>query len=258
MDFKILGFVTILLFGLCLGKIKLYTIYTPSHENMYETYFLPSVPSDCELVSLFCEQEDCPTGVYLSDGWGEMMKRKVDLILRGIQENLGGFFVYADADIQFFKPIEEYLRAELTDYDFVAQQGWPSKTICAGFLAIRANEVNKKLFEYVKNHCAKFNSDQKTLNFALSLPAFAQVRWRLLPYQLFPNGAASIAANLIITQNSQNVRPSCKRYTPGIKLAISEGAFLHHANWCLGRVIKERFMADVKAIMAARVAHHGK
>lgn len=254
MNLKILGAIVILALGSCLGKIKLYTIYTPSHENMYKTYFLPSVPTDCELVVAFREQNDCPTGAYYSGGWAKMMERKVDVILRGIRENRGDILVYADADIQFFRPIEEYLRAELTGYDFVAQQGWPSKTICAGFLAIRANEATKQLFEYVKAQCAKLGDDQSALNFAVKQPVFAQVKWKLLPYQLFPNGAAAMADNLILFQNSPNARRNCKRYVPGTKLVVDAGAFLHHANWCVGTDIKEQFMADVKAIVAARVA----
>src|SRR5579864_4047396 len=84
-------------------KIKLYALYTPSHEVLKNTYFLPSIQDDFEIILEECEQT-CPTANFLSEGWTQTTMRKVDLIIRAIQENWDSFFIFSDVDIQFFHP----------------------------------------------------------------------------------------------------------------------------------------------------------
>jgi hypothetical protein len=88
--------------------MKLYTIYTDSHKNLYENYFLKTIPNEFEIISTKVDQE-CATGEFYSDGWGKTCYRKVELFYKACLENMGGLFVYSDVDIQFFGKIKDTL-----------------------------------------------------------------------------------------------------------------------------------------------------
>src|SRR5579863_9116343 len=86
---------------LCQDKIKLYAIYTPSHEILKDSYFLPSIQDDFELIIENVEQT-CESAKFMSAGWTKTTIKKVDLIIRAIQENWDSLFIFSDVDIQFF------------------------------------------------------------------------------------------------------------------------------------------------------------
>ena len=82
--------------------MKFYSFFTKSHLILKDQWFLPSIKDDYEII---CEEheQDCDSGVYMKAGWVEAIKKKVDLIIRAIEENWGKVFVHSDVDIQFFK-----------------------------------------------------------------------------------------------------------------------------------------------------------
>src|SRR5579863_3688310 len=109
---------------------KLYCLYTPLFENLYEKYFLPSIQDDIEIVVKNYSQS-CPSGIYNSEGWRITMLHKLDLLRFAIYENWDHIFIYSDVDIIFMKPILTTVLEYLSENDFVAQQGWPSPNLCA-------------------------------------------------------------------------------------------------------------------------------
>ena len=70
--------------------MKLYYCFTKSHLILKEQWFLPSIKDDYEII---CEEheQDCDSGVYMKAGWVEAIKKKVDLIIRAIEENWGKY-----------------------------------------------------------------------------------------------------------------------------------------------------------------------
>src|SRR5437016_12299301 len=89
------------IFALDETKIGLYTIYTKSHEPLFISWFLPSIPREdnFELKVLKVPQE-CPTACFKKFGWKKTTTRKVEMIISAIQETMGSWFVYSDVAIQ--------------------------------------------------------------------------------------------------------------------------------------------------------------
>ena len=85
--------------------MKLYVIYTESHRNLYEDYFLKSLPNEFEIIPLEIPQE-CPTGEFYKEGWDKTCYRKVELFHKACEENQGELFAFSDVDIQFFGNIK--------------------------------------------------------------------------------------------------------------------------------------------------------
>ena len=219
-------------------KMKLYALYTPSHEILKDKYFLPSIQDDFEIIVQFCEQTS-PSATFMSEGWTDTTLRKVDLIIRAIKENLASedIFIFSDVDIQFFAPIQETIIALMEGKDIIMQRNNPEGVLCTGFFACRANEKTLRLWQDVKKRMQKnkLNSDQISFNQCIKKKSKKNpydIVWDYLPETFF--GAGTLAAY-----------PGYL-WKPGRKLDIPEGIMLHHANWTRGVKNKDAQLAYVR------------
>jgi len=218
-------------------KIKLYTFFTPSHEELKNDYFLPSLQDvGLEIIVQECPQE-CPSALVFSEGWQKSMLRKVDMIIQAIYDNWGSIFIYADIDTQYFGPISDIIRKEISNKDMVIQRDTPSGTMCAGFLACRANSRTLKLWQAVRNYMINSHSpsDQKTLNKLLRHNKNNEfnMRWDYLPSEQFCGGGTF----------------SASPWRPGKSLHIPLTLLMHHANWTTGTVNKIEQLKYVREII---------
>jgi len=209
------------------GKIKLYALYTPSHEILKEEFFLPSLQDDFEIIFEFCDQT-CPSARFMSEGWTKTTLRKVDLIIRAIKENWGSVFIFSDVDIQFFGPIEDILLACMGDKDMVIQKNSPAGVLCSGFFVCRGNEKTLRLWQDVKKTMQERGSysDQISLNHCIKRSSKKNpydIVWDYLPDTFFGGGTST----------------GCEWF-PGMSLPIPENIIMHHANWTNG--IKNKIM----------------
>ena len=161
-----LGLMLQLIFDGCIyAKMRLYALYTPSHAVLKDTFFLPSIQDDFEIIFEFAPQTS-QTAVFMSEGWTATTMRKVDLIIRAIEENMGDVFIFSDVDIQFFAPIQECIEKLIEGKDIIMQRNNPEGVLCTGFFACRANEKTLLLWKDVKKHMHdnKLHSDQISFN----------------------------------------------------------------------------------------------
>jgi len=215
--------------------MKLYSVYTESHEILHEQYFLPTLKDNYELH--IKKSDIIGKGIYLQEDWMRAIYFKIDTIIEAIKENWEDIFIFSDVDIQFFKPTKEFLTIHMGSLDFLAQkdhvdsirkESHPelSGHICTGFFACRGNEKTLKLWKEIKNFCMKNTScnDQRALNFLLNgfnphkkNNAYG-IRWEYLPPEFYSAG------------------PELKDifWKPNMKLTIPENVILHHANWAIG------------------------
>jgi hypothetical protein len=202
-------------------KMKIYALYTPSHEILKDQFFLPSIQDDFDIVVEFCEQT-CPTAGFMSEGWTETTARKVDLILRAIRENWGKIFIFSDVDIQFFAPIESTILMLMQDNDIIMQRNNPEGVLCTGFFACRGNEKTLRLWNDVKKtmQTKQLQSDQISFNQCIkrrSKRNHYNVAWDYLPDTFF--GGGTLTGYI---------------WSPGKSLPVPDGIMLHHANWTKG------------------------
>lgn len=215
-------------------KMKLYALYTPSHEILKDEFFLPSIQDDFDIIFEFCEQT-CPSAKFMSEGWTKTTMRKVELIIRAIKENWGSIFIFSDVDIQFFAPIQNVILEYMHDKDMVIQKNSPNGVLCSGFFACRGNEKTLKLWKDVKKTMKKSasNSDQNSLNQCIKRSSQRNpynVVWDYLPDTFFGGGTLT----------------GCE-WSPGTLLPIPQGIMMHHANWTKGiknKIEQLRYVRD--------------
>jgi hypothetical protein len=202
-------------------KMKLYALYTPSHEVLKDRFFLPSIQDDFEIVLEFCEQT-CPSGKFMSEGWTDTTIRKVELIIRAIEENWGEIFIFSDVDIQFFAPIQDTIFTLMNGKDIIMQRNNPEGVLCTGFFACRANEKTLRLWQDVKKvmQKKKLNSDQISFNQCIKKKSKKNpygIAWDYLPTTFFGGGTLT-----------------GYEWKLGDKLRVPHGIMMHHANWTKG------------------------
>ena len=221
-------------------KIKLYAIYTPSHAILKDKWFLPSIQDDFDLVIEFHKQT-CSSASFMDTGWTSTTVKKVELIIRAIEENWGKIFIFSDVDIQFFAPIQNKIEQLMKDKDMVIQKNHPNGQLCSGFFACRGNEKTLQLWQdaYKLMHNNKEISDQKALNYCLrgkkSKENKYKVIWDYLPSIFF--GAATLTGH---------------GWKPKRKLPVPKNIVMHHANWTKGIKNKIAQLNYVRKIVKER------
>lgn len=215
---------------------RVYILLTPSHEQFYTDWFLPTLPSDCELVITRMPQW-CKSGEYQKSGWQKIMLAKVDLVIRAIEENWGNYFIFSDVDIQFFGEITPGIEELIKSHDLVIQRdspprkAYPKGLACAGFFACQGNENTLKLWKEVRACMTKCNvHDQKALAIILyGDPSLVPVSWCFLPNKYMSAG----------TYLGDG-------WKPNKPFPIAEDIVLHHANWTEGKSNKIRQLRMVR------------
>ncbi|MGB8366889.1 MAG: putative nucleotide-diphospho-sugar transferase [Candidatus Babeliales bacterium] len=204
-------------------KMKLYALYTPSHTILKNEWFLPSIKKhdDFDLI-IESHEQTCSSASFMSTGWTSTTIKKIELIIRAIEENWGKVFIFSDVDIQFFAPIQKKIEKLIKNKDMVVQKNQPNGQLCSGFFACRGNEKTLQLWQdayqlMVKNEKI---SDQAALNQCLRGKHKTNrynLVWDYLPVTFF--GAGTLTG--------------CG-WKPNKKLPIPKNIVLHHANWTKG------------------------
>lgn len=233
---KIFQFIFIFFVIRCSSTIHLYTLYTESHRQLIENWFLPSI-NDSVIVHVYYVPQECPTGKYKQFGWKKTTIKKVEIIIEAIKRHKEGWFIYSDVDVQFFESIGNEMSNLLNQYDLVIQRDNPKGVACSGFFACRANEVMLELWMRVLSYMQKTShSDQGALNYVLHHSKDLAFKWTLLPETYF--GAGFFTG---------------KTWIPYMMLDIPEGIKIHHANWTVGVENKIKQLALVWSIVKQRM-----
>ena len=218
-------------------KIKLYALYTPSHEVLKDRFFLPSIQDDFDIILEFAEQT-CQSAHFMDKGWTDTTMHKVDLIIRAIEENRGEIFIFSDVDIQFFGPIQDTILTLMEGKDIIMQRNNPEGVLCTGFFACRANEKTLRLWKDVKKIMEKnkSNSDQISFNQCIKKGSKKNpygISWAYLPNNFFGAGTLTAYTGYL--------------WKPGMSLPIPDDILLHHANWTKGvknKIAQLRYVKD--------------
>lgn len=222
---------------------KLYLIYTPSHEYMYKTYFLPSIKDDFQLCP-HCFEQDCPQGVLNASGFLKTAMHKLETLEKAVLENIDQVVFFSDVDIIFLKPVIPTVLHYLEEHDLVAQQGWPSEALCSGFIAMRANHTTLKMIQDAMDILVEYGGDGDQSAIRESLKINTQLKWCLLPPTHFPNGAR-------VMKSMRNDSGKIDRFEPGTEIELDEQVLLFHANWCLNIEYKYDFLEAVQSYFNA-------
>jgi len=142
----------------------IYTHYSDSHKTMYEEYFRASLrrlySKENVLIKAVYHKQTSNSGSFMSNGWLDTMDIKLDVILAALNETEE--FIFADCDIQFFKPFVHHVQSALKHYDIACQEDRGS--LCAGFFGCKSNDKTRALFTNIKSKFREMVNDQVALN----------------------------------------------------------------------------------------------
>lgn len=194
-----------------MGRIELHTMVTPSHREMLERYFLPSVNLVREVETHVHEFAQDGNGNFGTEGFNRTCLLKL-YILRDLALSDAEIIIYSDCDVVVLDRMSDDIRIRLTGMDAVFQQDIDQA--CTGFFAFKPCEAMYLFFDRsVADFPGTRNNDQVLMNRHLDM-----IRWSYLPRQYY---------NISMTTGR-------KLYNAGDPVEIPGGLRIFHANWTIG------------------------
>ncbi len=150
--------------------MKVVTLYTDSHKEMLDKYFLPSFPVDprLELKTVYAPPMKGEKPVFNSPEWREFMKVKSRLLedeLLSIPEN--DIYVFLDCDIIIVQNFHDFVLREMEGLDFATQSDSNHPQIpnyCTGVCFFRNTQNTRFLLKAVNlfmDTKPQFNQEQE-------------------------------------------------------------------------------------------------
>ncbi|MBM4309974.1 MAG: glycosyltransferase family 77 protein [Deltaproteobacteria bacterium] len=163
--------------------MKLFSICTAPAAVLKDEWFLKTLRDDWELHIVDLDDVPQGNGDYLSREWYYCIRKKFDILLDAIAANPDGIIIWADIDIQFFRPCAGIIRRCLQDRDIVFQR-WnrSGSEINSGFMAIRCNDRSRAFFKAVSatDFSRRAFADQDAINDLLKAGS-PPIRWGVFP-----------------------------------------------------------------------------
>jgi hypothetical protein len=137
------------------------------------------------------EKEDISNfQTFKNNNWANITFQKFPIIYKNLLEN--DYVIFTDGDIIFeFNNIIDYLKTQIGDNDLLIQNDRMLDTdhsnLCTGFMFIKSNEKTKRLFN--PDNITNFENNSKWDDQAYINSVKSQLKYKLLPLVLFPNGA---------------------------------------------------------------------
>lgn len=255
-----------------LEKIKIYAVYTPSHETFVKKWFVPSIDKSQFKLTLKKEKQ-LGTGDYGGSSFNQSTLYKVNEIIKAIENNRGKFFVFSDVDIQFFDNVKEEILKLFKNQDLLFQCNGKNGEICTGFFVCQANKRTLNFWRDVKQIIlTKDVHDQVAVNLLLIEKPQIDVLFgkfinkillginqKIVDLNIANNFIYSMFLPFIV--NKYHLRWSYlpdkfynpgltrrERWVPGKKLSIPTNIVIHHANWTKGLNNKISQLKYVKKI----------
>jgi hypothetical protein len=225
-----------------LGPWEMYILLSPSHTELLNSYFLPSLKDSFNVHRATIGQQ-CEAAEFYSQGWVQTVLHKIPIIMRAIETNAeNSFFIFSDADIQFFRPIKPILRELLSqnphvDIFFIKDAWNPQRNehnLGTGFFVCKANERTKIFWQRVGMHMMKYN---------LGDQASANSIWR----SVVKNITISYLPDSFFEWNVNVKFP--QKWEVGDTFSVPQDICMHHANWTVGIENKKRLLEHVDARM---------
>jgi hypothetical protein len=167
----------------------------------------------------------------MTSGWLDAMDYKLSVILKAIEECKDTWFIFADCDVQFFRPFIDDIERELQDVDLVCQEDKGS--LCAGFFACKSNNKTKQLFITIKNNFKRLVNDQVALN------AYKDI----ISYKLLCNKKYFTIGNVF------NNLDGTSNWDNQTEIIPPKEIMVHHANYVKGTENKLKLLTMIKEKM---------
>jgi hypothetical protein len=227
------------------GKLRVWSLVTPSHETLLADWFRRTLPGDC--ASEVRRIEATPAD-YGAGHWNRIVVHKFDVLDEAFDAEADEtVFVLSDVDIRFHRPFAADVRRRIDGLDVLFQHNRPGEAnvpsnLCSGFMVIRSGERARAFFRAARARLeaadrSDFGDQRACINTLEAEPG--ALRWGLLPetyWVPYDDG---------------------RHWRPGDPLRPPRGLVLHHANWTIGVPHKLAQLRDAERALAAAVRTGG-
>ena len=207
--------------------MKIYTVFTESHYEMFKDYFIKSFPfeTELELVVKFKPQV-CKSSEFHSEGWRDTMMYKVQCFIDAAYETKDGeYFIFSDPDIQFFKPFYKDLLNQVQGFDAAFQNDYIGG-VNTGFFIMKSTPNTRAFLQTVKGNLHLFPEEQVCFNHLIGRFAeYPKIAFnaKFLTKEYWTYGE-------IAMQRPRNGQPMS--HWDGVEeFNIPKNIIIHHANW---------------------------
>lgn len=159
--------------------MKMYCVFTPSHEILSTRFFLTTVPRGFEVVPY--EYNQAGQGNFGETDFYQCIEFKVNMIIESIEANPGACIVWSDVDIQFFNFNPSMMEKDLGQLDMVFQRfSREGEVACGGFYALRCSPAVAQFFRNVLTVSKEetHGNEQDAINLLLKTTT---LKWGILP-----------------------------------------------------------------------------
>ena len=171
--------------------MKLCCCYTPSHADLFEYHFKPSLPSGFQLAAVRLDRL-YTDGDFVGEGYLECLRLKIRLVVESLLAAGGNneILVWSDVDILFLRSdVAEDLRRRMEEsgVDVLFQRdGKSGRGVNGGFYGCRANARSLAFFRAVlaQLELRRDILDQTAINELLCAQQ-PMLRWDLLPFAYY-------------------------------------------------------------------------
>jgi hypothetical protein len=227
--------------------MKLYSLYTSSHERLFNEWFLPTIGDEYDKKIEYVSAST--GGAYLTEEWTRGVIAKSELIIAAIKECWGDIFLYSDCDITFYGCTKNELLKSIENKDIVCQQDDPSGQLCTGFFVARGNNATLDLWQRIRNALETERRDQ--LLFNRYIRRRHDISWGYLSRSFFGAGMGMpYGGSKLLLCKLGICKPQL--WVPGVKLYLPDNVVIHHANWTIGIENKLSQLGYVKRLITAR------
>jgi len=166
--------------------MKVFCCFTPAHEILFSGYFQPSLPSDFQVEATLVDMQGA--GDFYSKEFLECIRRKIDLVIRSIEDNDGQIILWSDVDIVFLggsaADLEAAYNASGKEILFQAE-GPQTSEVNTGFIVTRASAAIADFFRNVRDRLLADpgKNEQAVVNDILR--EGSPVSWGTLPLEYY-------------------------------------------------------------------------
>ncbi|MEZ6099361.1 MAG: putative nucleotide-diphospho-sugar transferase [Pirellulaceae bacterium] len=204
--------------------MKLFTHASPSHEQLLQSYLLPSTTEFTDVIIGRAPQ--AAAAEFGDPAWGRNTVHKALTMRRAVRE-CPDFVVWADADVVFLRPSIDRLLECLGPHDIACQDD--GGVLCSGLWIARCSVVTQTLFDCVCQD-GSFYRGQATTDQAALNHYIKQLRVSAVALPLDEFASAGYCHG---TWNEWDGKP----------FTLPPTVRVFHANWCRGIPNKTRLLA---------------
>jgi hypothetical protein len=199
--------------------MKIVFASSPSHDVLKRHFFLGTLCESWELIELrFALPGD---GNFGSQSWNRVVIERNARVLEIIKRSPGEIIVFADVDIQWFRPVQAALVRELAGNDVVFQREAHNRQVVnCGFAAIRCNEQSAELYAQIAAAATEGKHDQDLVNEYIA-GGTMPCRYGILPQVFFNDNLDGVHAppnDRLLLYHSIGTFPSSGKSSVQIKL----------------------------------------